>query len=1014
MSIKTFKPHFHPDDFNGPHAQHCIAREDLFQQLVGSLLREQFGPRVHVSPTKGQDGSIDIFVDAGDDINETFLGLPFPLIVECKDHDDTLGNVKNNAQAGWKKVQEKLIKKASKDWQGTFRPWKQARGYLYCISAVLPHPQARIEIGKAVADFFSNLPVIQKPSIEKTYLLDWSNLHPILNEQPRLIDSWLGIGNDGIIGHEAYVAGLTGFREYLKEEKLSYIFPNIDDHNHPGKLLDMLTQQAGTKGVMLVGTGGVGKTRTCFEVAKLAHQLGWRVLHIIPGEPAVTVQEIEKAVFPGDTRTLLVFDYLEQLRGIDWGTIRHRFLPDARQRLVPIALLANARPGILLRDENRERDSIFHIIEFVITDRKERILSHLQETLAPNASYLLGPKRVRELCGTRPIISMFIARELERYATEGRLDDSVAAQLRGDDLHVWINKRFQEDGLTPKITEELLPPTPGHIMIAAAAGLAATPLSQGRMVSVLESTLRTCGDAIAEQNARLLLSSLMRSGWIEERGSDLSAPHDVIADELLELTLCDRSWQTIRPGLAEKVFVTGISSPRVLGRFSVSLDRILGQIEFPEKLREQLKKSLTDWLERHASELGKSLLQSEVNEVSYALGAVVTGFAWHDTIFRQWETLIAPWLARNSRNADARHLLYRGLKGLPAGEAENLTASAIEWLDIHCLVRDATYILAPLLGRPDLSKELADKAVTFTLAWLETHGKTIEAQFVLPSLLGRPDLSKELADKAVTFALAWLETHGKTIEAQFVLHSLLGRPDLSKELADKAVTFALAWLETHGKTIEAGFVLPSLLGRPDLSKELADKAVTFALAWLGKHYETRDAEFVLKYLLGKSNLSETQKTQCINFAIQRLEKVYLSSEASFLLRHCLKEKTLTGKERAKVIAYSVLWLRAHAKTRDIDFVFKRLLRNPMVVDAIWREVATIALEWLKRTPLSGDRDHALNSFTERLKLLTTDEMEYLKTEVEKWLKAFPTAKDKDKERLQVCLNRLKAGKNTQI
>ena len=938
MSIKTFKPHFHPDDFNGPHAQHCIAREDLFQQLVGSLLREQFGPRVHVSPTKGQDGSIDIFVDAGDDINETFLGLPFPLIVECKDHDDTLGNVKNNAQAGWKKVQEKLIKKASKDWQGTFRPWKQARGYLYCISAVLPHPQARIEIGKAVADFFSNLPVIQKPSIEKTYLLDWSNLHPILNEQPRLIDSWLGIGNDGIIGHEAYVAGLTGFREYLKEEKLSYIFPNIDDHNHPGKLLDMLTQQAGTKGVMLVGTGGVGKTRTCFEVAKLAHQLGWRVLHIIPGEPAVTVQEIEKAVFPGDTRTLLVFDYLEQLRGIDWGTIRHRFLPDARQRLVPIALLANARPGILLRDENRERDSIFHIIEFVITDRKERILSHLQETLAPNASYLLGPKRVRELCGTRPIISMFIARELERYATEGRLDDSVAAQLRGDDLHVWINKRFQEDGLTPKITEELLPPTPGHIMIAAAAGLAATPLSQGRMVSVLESTLRTCGDAIAEQNARLLLSSLMRSGWIEERGSDLSAPHDVIADELLELTLCDRSWQTIRPGLAEKVFVTGISSPRVLGRFSVSLDRILGQIEFPEKLREQLKKSLTDWLERHASELGKSLLQSEVNEVSYALGAVVTGFAWHDTIFRQWETLIAPWLARNSRNADARHLLYRGLKGLPAGEAENLTASAIEWLDIHCLVRDATYILAPLLGRPDLSKELADKAVTFTLAWLETHGKTIEAQFVLPSLLGRPDLSKELADKAVTFALAWL----------------------------------------------------------------------------GKHYETRDAEFVLKYLLGKSNLSETQKTQCINFAIQRLEKVYLSSEASFLLRHCLKEKTLTGKERAKVIAYSVLWLRAHAKTRDIDFVFKRLLRNPMVVDAIWREVATIALEWLKRTPLSGDRDHALNSFTERLKLLTTDEMEYLKTEVEKWLKAFPTAKDKDKERLQVCLNRLKAGKNTQI
>jgi hypothetical protein len=247
---------------------------------------------------------------------------------------------------------------------------------------------------------------------------------------------------------------------------------------------------------------------------------------------------------------------------------------------------------------------------------------------------------------------MFIARELERYATEGRLDDSVATRLRGGDLQDWMNRRFQEDGLTPKFTEELLPPTPGPIMITAAAGLAAAPLRQEEMVSVLESTLRACGDAVAEQKAPLLLSSLMRYGWLEARGNKLSPPHDVVADELLELTLCDRSWQTIRPGLAEKVFVRGISSSRILGRFSVSLDRILGQIEFSEDLREQLKKSLTDWLERHASELGKSLLQSEVDEVSYALGAVVTGFAWHDAVFRSWDTLIAPWLARNSRNAE--------------------------------------------------------------------------------------------------------------------------------------------------------------------------------------------------------------------------------------------------------------------------------------------------------------------------------------------------------------------------
>jgi hypothetical protein len=137
------------------------------------------------------------------------------------------------------------------------------------------------------------------------------------------------------------------------------------------------------------------------------------------------------------------------------------------------------------------------------------------------------------------------------------------------------------------------------------------------MVSVLESTLRACGDAVAEQKAPLLLSSLMRYGWLEEQGNRLSSPHDVVADELLELTLCDRAWQTIRPGLAEKVFVREMSSPRVLGRFSVSLDRILGQIEFPEYLREQMKKSLTDWLERHASNLASPCCK--VKSVKYPM-----------------------------------------------------------------------------------------------------------------------------------------------------------------------------------------------------------------------------------------------------------------------------------------------------------------------------------------------------------------------------------------------------------
>jgi hypothetical protein len=44
----------------------------------------------------------------------------------------------------------------------------------------------------------------------------------------------------------------------------------------------------------------------------------------------------------------------------------------------------------------------------------------------------------------------------------------------------------------------------------------------------------------------------------------------------------------------------------------------------------------------------------------------------------------------------------------------------------------------------------------------------------------------------------------------------------------------------------------------------------------------------------------------------------------------------------------------------------------------------------------------------RLGHLIPEEKEFLEAEAEAWLKAFPNAKDK--ERLQVCLNHLKAGK----
>lgn len=890
MSVKTFKPHFHQSYFEGPLASHYDERQDLFQQFIGAFLRERFGTRVQVSPTKGQDGSIDIFVEVGSDPNETFLGLSFPIIVECKDHDDTLGKVFENVLSGWKKVEKKLTNRSNRGWEGKFEPWKNAKSYLYIVSAVMPHAQSRNNLGKSIKDFFSNLSPTQKPAIEQTKLVDWSDLQPQFNENSRLVDCWLGIAHSGIIGHEDYEVSLTGFRGYLKEKQLPYVYPDIDDPTHPKKLLAELTQNAGHKGVMLVGAGGVGKTRTCYEVAKLADNQGWRVLHIIPGEPAVTIQDIENTVLQGATKTLLVFDYLEQLGSIDWGSMRHRCLTDAKLRSVTIAFLANARSGIVLRDGNIERDALFDRKELTLKkERKERISASIQRTLAPLASHILGSERVIKLCGTRPIIGMFIARELERLASQGRLDESAVASLRGGDLQTWINRRFQEDGLTAKVTEELLPPTPSTLMIASAAGLAAAPLSQNHIESVLTETLSSCGETSPKNRAMQLLRTLICYGWLEEHKGLIYAPHDVVADELLEQILYDRAWQSIRHEITEQALSSAISSPRVLGRFSVSLDRILGKQELAENIRQQLKNSLNGWLEQHSNELGKILLQNPIDEVSYALGGVVTSFTWQQAAFKSWTTLITPWLASNSNSVKARHLFHRGLKGLPEQKADKLTISALEWL------------------------------------------------------------------------------------------------------------------KTHHLNLEAGFVLAPLLGRTDLSNKEIQQAITKALFWLDKYYETQDAEFVLKKILGTSLLTNEQKLHCIKLAILRLEKIYLSEEASFLLRHCLKERDLTGQEREIVVTSAVKWLRAHSMNRDIDFVFTRLLRNPTIEDAIWREVADIALVWIKNTPITHPSlDHTFNSFVARPKLLYQAEKADIESGIHTWLKTFPNSKEK--KRLHNSLN----------
>jgi hypothetical protein len=310
-----------------------------------------------VAPTKGRDGAIDAFVEEGDG-SAALADLTAPQIIECKDHDDHLPGVQANVRAGWSRVAENLTRQAGLGWPGAFQPWRRVRSYVYCVSAVLANQQERDKLQSAISTCFEALPADQRPPIEAIRILDWGDLRHWLDTLPRVADGWLGTSLPLVLSHGEYCASLTGFRRYLRPEVLPFIAPEQGANTQPEAILSRLETLAGSGGVLLKGVGGVGKTRTALEVGHRAEAKGWRVLHALPGEPGVTVEEIAEVLLSGSAPTLLVFDYLDQMPNLDLGSLHGRLLPEAQRRGLRLALLANMRPAAL-RQSNGARDTLF-------------------------------------------------------------------------------------------------------------------------------------------------------------------------------------------------------------------------------------------------------------------------------------------------------------------------------------------------------------------------------------------------------------------------------------------------------------------------------------------------------------------------------------------------------------------------------------------------------------------------------------------------------------------------------
>ena len=933
-----FPEHYDLKNLKGPRALQFDKREDAFQQLVGDALKEMGGHCVYVSPTKNQDGSIDIYLDGEFTLIEPFQDLEFPIIVECKDHDDQLSQVVQNIEKGWGKVKQKLKKHAEQGWGDLFLPWQQAKSYVYCISSLI-NTQTRIDLQNNIQAFFDNLPNHQRSPLQNIRVLHWDDLRHWINQLPRIVDEWLGVYLENVISLEIYKSRLSGFKQYLRKSKLEFVAPLPDNPCHPRQIMKRLNQTNDKPGVLIVGAGGVGKTRTVLEVSQIAGEQGWRVLYVLPDEPLVTAEDLAEVVLPYHCNTLLVFDYLDQMQNLDLGTLHRSLIPQAKERGLRLALLANARPKWMMTSYS-ERDALFDRLDLAPTKaQKAQIITKMIEFIAPQATKTLGRHQVFHLCGQRPIIALLIARELERRTYEDQLELGNIQNLRTGDLTYWLQRRLKEDDIYVEPSESIwIPSRPKPYVVAACAALACAPDSPDGLIFATESSLRKL-EYDYPDHAMHIIQTLIVLGWLESDGRWLYTSHDVVADEVLDQVIFEK--ESIQEKELEATLSCSIKRLRSLGRFAKALNRVIGSKE--NEAAENLQMASENWLIQNASALGQLAKETNTDVASYALGAVIAGPPWSETAIQTWEDLIAPWLEVNGQKLVARHLLYKGLKHVDEIQTSiALMKTSINWLHENAEHILASFVFAPLLARTDLVGDVTKKSITLAVSWLDKHYEKLDAQFVLNPLLARTDLGNH-AEQSIELAVSWLDKHYEKLDAQFVLNPLLARTDLGNH-AEQSIELALLWLDSYLEKPDAGFVLNPLLARTDLVGDVTKKSITLAVSWLDKHYEKLDAQFVLNPLLARTDLGNHAE-QSIELAVSWLDKHYEKLDAQFVLNPLLARTDL-GNHAEQSIELALLWLDKYHKTLGAGFVLPPLLSRTDLEKHVG-EVIQFALVWLE-------------------------------------------------------------------
>jgi hypothetical protein len=929
------------------------------RDFVGELLRASPGYGQPIPRDSGSvDGGIDLYCDREG------------LVVECKFIGANVKDESARVDQEWEKVSDKFKRTlATRDERATptrapYEPWadnkRPIKRYIFATSARLANETRQRDLAAIIQDFFrdsiatrSGYEHLRNIAVE---VIDWTNINTRLADHPTLVFKWLKQWPSGF--SELDDRSPSGFRAFLHGKHLHYLARDSWQPpaglRHPWtetSLVEELSQsEARDPVVVLIGQGGVGKTRLGLETARRMRKLGWWTIHCdgLRTTTAGLRQLLEES--STSVRALLFVDYLETWPGFE------AFAND-------------------VLDLNQSSGHQVRVIATCRASYRDRLPSFIK---ARNVGGDFGIEATYSEAVTLHILKKLGAGDIENLAQKCRHNFALAAfllflkQERPEEFaaeisalreepsfEAWIVKRLQNAGLRDL-----------HIVAAMLAAC--------EFPATIFDELAKAHGGVADDLRRVLVADR----WIERRepaerstdGPVWAVFHDIFADVVLSrsLDITPDPDDTI-DRLLERAVVNGVFRQTFTALGRLKQNKTISEVNWRPRLFE-LERRSPGTLASHA----RLLLASALLTPETRLALIVANDDLRDAIASDpaCDVGIALTAAALSNASDVQQ-----------DDVDRVFLPLLDGALAHAQPGNLVVRLA-FEARPDRYREAARQ-------WIVNRPRLFQTHFLLKAWLDQSVMQIKAASpegvahvEVVREAVNdWLTTQATLAHASFVLASWLEAAaaiggERVVEMVMMAEGHVATWLahRDHATSFEAEFVYKAWLNAAAAigdgrAVEMVTAVEDHVIGWLSFHDHTisDEARFVYEGWLDAAAAIGGERAVEMVTAIEDYVAAWLahrdhatSDAAGFVYEAWLDAAaTIKGERAVEMVTaiedHVVEWLaqRDHATSYEARFVYKSWLDVVAVVGGE-RAIEMIALVEARVTAWLAQRDHAIS------------------------------------------------------